>query len=239
MERELKEKAMKTKSITILSAAVILLGVSEAWATSIAFYEDGVIQEGDVYSEVAVFNNAKVDMTGGVVTIQFTTWGSSTANVSGGILEALVSVETSTLNLSGDAQIDSLGVSDSGFTNMYGGTVGSMKAWNHSTVNLYGGIISEYLEAYGTEDLVISIYGYGFEYDPLAGDYRGGQLTGFWLDDTPFSIDLYYEDEPSGPLIDTWSHIMLIPEPATILLLGLGAIDIRIIKFRKGESNEN
>ncbi len=226
MERELKEKAMKTK-LSIIVAAVILLGVSEAWATSISFYEDGVIQEGDVYSEVAVFNNAKVDMTGGVVTSQFTTWGSSTANVSGGILEALVSVETSIVNLSGAMQIEGLGVSDSGTVNMFGGNVGLIEAWNHSTVNLHGGTISNYLLAYGTEDLVISIFGYGFNYDPLAGSYRGGQLTGFWLDDTPFSIDLYYDDTPGGPIIDTWSHITLIPEPATILLLGLGGFLIR------------
>lgn len=218
---------MKTRNLLIIMAAIILLTMGQTRATTIAFYTDGVIQEGDVYSEVAVFNNAKVDMTGGVVTSQFTTWDSSTANVSDGILEALVSVENSVLNLSGDVQIDSVGVSDSGVTNMYGGNVGFMKAWNYSKVNLYGGIISNYLLAYGTEDLVISIYGYGFEYDPLAGDYRGGQLTGFWLDDTPFSIDLFYDDTPGGPIIDTWLHIVLIPEPTTILLLALGGIILR------------
>ncbi len=142
------------------------------------------------------------------------------------------------MNLSGDVQVHELGVVYSGTVNMFGGNVDSIEAWNQSTVNLYGGMISEYLEAYGTEDLVISIFGYGFNYDPLAGGYRGGQLTGFWLDDTPFSIDLYYDDTPGGPIINTWSHIILIPEPATLLLLGLGAIDIRINYFGKGENYE-
>ena len=228
---------MKTKIITIVLAAVILLGISEVWATSIAFYEDGVIQDGDVYSSVAVLNSATVDMTGGIVTGIFTAYDYSTVNVSGGVLNILDSWDSATLNLFGDVQVHELGAVYSGTVNIFGGNVGLIEAWNQSTVNLYGGMISEYLEAYGTEDLVISIFGYGFNYDPLAGDYRGGQLTGFWFDDTPFSIDLYYEDEPSGPLIDTWSHIVLIPEPATILLIGLGAINIRINYFSNGEKS--
>ena len=170
---------MKTKIITILTAAVILLLVSEAWATSISFYEDGVIQEGDVYDYVGLFNDSTVHMTGGIVTFTLAAWDSSTVNVSAGILGGLGSLEFSTLNLSGDMEADTPGVSDSGTLNMFGGNVGLIEAWNYSTVNLHGGIISEYLQAYGTEDLVISIYGYGFEYDPLAGDYHGGQLTGF------------------------------------------------------------
>jgi hypothetical protein len=217
---------MKTK-LSIIAAAVIFIAADQSGATSISFYEDGVIQDGDVYSSVAVLNNATVDMTGGIVTGIFTAYDYSTVNVSGGVLNILDSWDSATLNLSGDVQVHELGAVYSGTVNMFGGNVDLIEAWNYSTVNLYGGIISEYLEAYGTEDLVISIFGYGFNYDPLAGDYRGGQVTGFWLDDTPFSIDLYYDDTPGGPVIDTWSHIVLIPEPATILLLGLGGLFLR------------
>ena len=224
---------MKTKIITIVTAAVILLGVSEAWATSISFYEDGVIQEGDVYDYVGVFNDATVDMTGGIVTIVLSANDQSTVNVSGGVLGRLGSGEFSTLNLSGDMETSELEVHNSSTMSMFGGNVGSMKVGSSNPVNLHGGVISDYLKAVST----INIYGYGFYYNPLAGNYMGGQLTGFWLDDTPFSIDLYYEDEPSGPLIDTWSHIVLIPEPVTILLLGLGAINIRINYFRNGEKS--
>jgi hypothetical protein len=224
---------MKTKIITIVTAAVILLGVSEALATSIAFYEDGVIQEGDVYAYVSVFNNATVDMTGGIVTEIFTAYDFSTVNVSGGVLNILDSWDSATLNLSGDVQVDELGVVFSGTANISGGNIGLMEVGSSNPVNLHGGVISDYLKAVST----VNIYGYGFEYNPLAGDYRGGQLTGFWLDDTPFSIDLYYDDTPGGPFIDTYSHIVLIPEPATILLIGLGAFNIRISKFRKGEKS--
>jgi len=211
----------------MIVATATLLTLSQARATIIGFYTDGVIQEGDVYSDVYIYNYATVDMTGGIVTVQLTTYDYSTLNASDGVLEAIAADGFSTVNLSGVVEINVMSIGESGSVNMFGGNVGSMKAWNHSTVNLYSGTISDYLLAYGSEDLVISIYGYGFEYDPLAGNHQGGQLTGFWLDDTPFSIDLYYDDTPGGPVIDTWSHIVLIPEPTTILLLTVGGIMLR------------
>jgi hypothetical protein len=134
----------------------------------------------------------------------------------------LDSFDSSTLNLSGNPQINDIGVYFSGTVNMFGGTIGSVQIDN--IANLYGGIISDYLLATST----VNIYGYNFQYNPLAGDYRGGQLTGFWMNDTPFSIDLYaVYNPPYGGTIDTWSHVVLIPEPATILLLGLGVLMLK------------
>jgi len=162
-------------------------------------------------------------MTGGIVT-HLTGWDYSIINVSGGILGGLGSLEFNMLNLYYDAVVGSVGVSDSGTLNMFGGNVDVIMVGSTKTANLYGGIISDYLMAAST----VGIYGYGFQYNPLAGDYRGGQLTGFWLDDTPFSIDLF--GNPGGPYggpIDTYSHIVLIPEPATVLLLGLGVLMLK------------
>jgi hypothetical protein len=196
-------------------------------ATTIAFYTDGVIQEGDVYDYVSVYNNAKVDMSGGIVSEIFTAYSSSTINISGGIINILDSWDASILTLVGNPQINELGVSFSGRANIFGGTINFLKVGSSNPVNLYGGIISDYLRATST----VNIYGYGFQYDPLAGDYQGGQLTGFWLDDTPFSIDLYYNYKQGGLLIDTYSHIVLIPEPATIFLIGLGVLMQRKLKL--------
>jgi hypothetical protein len=137
------------------------------------------------------------------------------------------------LNLSGDMSTNSFVVNGSCTANVFGGNVGLIEAWSSNSVNLHGGVISDYLLAVST----VNIYGYGFDYDPLAGSYGGGQLTGFWVDDTPFNIDLFAASLPGGGPIDTWSHIVLVPEPATILLLGLGAINIRINYFRKGEKS--
>jgi hypothetical protein len=206
---------------------LILLFLSPALcqATIVAFYTDGVIQDGDVYDYVSVYNDATVDMTGGIVTVQLGAYDSSTVNISGGVLHGVFTSAgastASTLNLSGSMQADAVGIWGLGTLNMLGGTVGSVE--NNNIANLYGGIISDYLWATST----VNIYGYGFQYNPLAGDYRGGQLTGFWMNDTPFSIDLWYLNVPYAPLIDTYSHIVLIPEPATILLLGLGVLMLK------------
>jgi len=212
---------------------LLLLMPALCQATIVAFYTDGVIQDGDVYDYVSVYNNAKVDMTGGTVTTQLKAYDSSTVNISGGVLHnTSTSYESaSMLNLSGNMQSDAVYIWGLGTLNMFGGIVGSAEI--HNIANLYGGIISDYLLVTSPVNIssTVNIYGYGFQYNPLAGDYRGGQLTGFWLNDTPFSIDLYaVYNPPYGATIDTWSHVVLIPEPATLLLLGLGVLMQRKLK---------
>ena len=216
----MREKIIDILILMLLSPALCLATL----ATNIDFYTDGVIQEGDEYRYVGVYNNAKVDMTGGIVIVQLGAYDSSTVNISGGVLNGVFTSgasTASTLNLSGSMQADGVRIWGSGTLNMFGGTIGSVQIDN--IANLYGGIISDYLLATST----VNIYGYNFQYNPLAGDYRGGQLTGFWMNDTPFSMDLYYDDTPGGGLVDTWSHIVLIPEPATLLLLGLGVLMLK------------
>jgi hypothetical protein len=206
---------------------LVFLSPALCRATTVAFYTDGVIKGGDEYSYVGVYNNAKVDMTGGIVTVQLGAYDSSTVNISGGVLHGVFTSSesaSSTLNLSGSMQADGVKIWGLGTLNMFGGIVGSVEI--HNIANLYDGIISDYLLATST----VNVYGYDFQYNPLAGDYRGGQLTGFWMNDIPFSIDLYYDDTPGGSLVDTYPHIVLIPEPATILLLGLGVLLKRRLK---------
>jgi hypothetical protein len=88
-----------------------------------------------------------------------------------------------------------------------------------STLNLYGGQIFGDLTV---EDLTawVHIYGYGFNNDP----FLGSPLTGFWADDTPFSINLVDDT------ISTYNQIIFheIPEPATLLLFTLGGLLIRM-----------
>jgi hypothetical protein len=91
-----------------------------------------------------------------------------------------------------------------------------------STTDIFGGEILGYLCA---EDFsIVNIYGYGFQYDPYGGSQNGGQLAGFWLDDTAFTIDFL----DSIPVDSTYyDHVYLVPEPTTLLLLGLGVLVLR------------
>ena len=225
---------MKTKIITIL-AAIMLLPVSKVRAV-LDIYSDTVIQEGDYYDTVVnVYDtppdNTTVDMTGGFVhnlrpydssIINMTggeiqtleTFNTSTANISGGSIYGVSAWDYTTVNLSVTGNVTALHARVSGTINMMGGSAEYLGAIDSGTINIYGGLITESLGAWN--DAVVNIYGYGFNYDPTAGTRDGGQLTGFWLDNSFFTIDL--------KTLETYSHINLIPEPSSFLLLLLGYI---------------
>ena len=70
----------------------------------------------------------------------------------------------------------------------------------------------------------VYIYGMDFVYNPTAGKYDGGQLTGLWESGTPFSLDL--RDTWDAAHTDTYSNLVLVevPEPATMMLLAIGGV---------------
>ncbi|NIP55527.1 MAG: hypothetical protein GWN00_14400, partial [Aliifodinibius sp.] len=144
-------------------------------------------------------------------------FNSSTANISGGSIYGVIVWDYTTVKLSGTGNVTTLHVYVSGTINMMGGTAEYLGAIDSGTVNIYGGLITESLGAWN--DAVVNIYGYDFNYDPMGGSRDGGQLTGFWLDSTAFIIDLYGTD--------TYSHINLIPEPCSLLLLALGCLFLK------------
>jgi len=99
-----------------------------------------------------------------------------------------------------------------------GGEFYEVIAGQASTLNLHGGQILGNLMA-DHDTAWVHIYGYGFNNDP----FGGSPLTGFWADGTPFSINLVDDTIP------TYDQIVfhIIPEPATMLLLGLGGVLLR------------
>ena len=170
------------------------------------------VGNGDYYDSTFIWNEAQLDMDEGTLR-SLDMFNSSTADISGGDIEqGLYAWNESTVDMSG-------------------GTIGwSLEASDDSTVNLYGGLITDYL--YATDTSVINIYGYSFNYDPHAGSWNGGQLTGFWMDDTPLTIDFLDNLAFDSTYYD---HVNLVPEPASILLLGLGALTLR--RITKGSRN--
>lgn len=100
---------MKRKMMVLLGCVVFVAlaypGIA-AHATTIAFYSDGVIQEGDVYDKVEVYDtppaHTSVNMTGGGVGYPgMSTFDTSVVNISGGWVGFLETHDSSTVNISG------------------------------------------------------------------------------------------------------------------------------------------
>ncbi|MHC4083973.1 MAG: PEP-CTERM sorting domain-containing protein [Planctomycetota bacterium] len=195
---------MKTIKMFFMSiACTILLSASTIYGRT-DFYSNGTIQNGDSFDNVYTWNNVTVDMIGGQI-------------------DSLDTFNFSVINLEGGNIVEGVYVWNDSTLNMYGGSIGwSLEVSDSGTINLLGGLITDYL--YATDSSVVNIYGYGFEYNPDAGIRNGGQLTGYWLSGTPFAIDFLDNIEISSTYYD---HVNLIPEPATLFLLALGACLLR------------
>jgi len=188
------------KKSMMLVAVVMLLLASEVQAIDVDFYSDATIEDGDVYTNVFVYDTppdtTTVDMFGGTVRV-FHTYYSATVNIHGGELTTQVGMwEASTMNIyGGSVMLDSCLFTDSSTLNIYGGDVrmGSPYAEDSSTIN---------------------IYGYDFS------EFPAFSLTGFLSEGSPFEfIELTYAQ----------SHINLIviPEPTTLFLLVIGCFLLR------------
>ena len=229
---------MVTKKIITILVAVLLVSAANARAvTDKDFYSNGVIQHGDEYSNVGVYDTVGdhtiVDMTGGTVD-SLCAHHESIVNVSGGDIATLRSRDSSSVNVFGcsiyelyaddrgtvhiwdNAHVDILRTRSDSMTTVAGGTLGLISASRFGSVNLIGGLIYDYLAA--GDSGIINIYGYHLTKIDTGGHYGSGFVSGEWLDKTAFNIDL------SGP--GTYSRIIFheIPEPATVLLIVIGSV---------------
>lgn len=188
---------------------IIILSVAGAAHGGIEhhFHSSGEINNGDNWGTVYVHNNnTVVDMWGGYVE-DLITEDSSTVNIYGGQITG------------GDGYglEKGIGVWFSSTVNVRGGEICAINTSQSGTLNLFGGDI-EVLTGNGI-DGTINIYGTSLSITGNGGVYDGGIVSGAWSDGTVFSIDMY----------GAYSLIQLheIPEPCTIILLGLGGLFVR------------
>ena len=129
-------------------------------------------------------------------------YGFSTVNLSGGGVSAIFAHDSSTTNISG-GNINGLSVFDSSKVNVSGGSIDFLYARDYSTTTFQGR--NFHLTGWLTldDERVLGI----------------GMLFGEWMDGTPFAIDIRVNQSTAT--------IRVIPEPATVLLLGLGGLVLR------------
>jgi hypothetical protein len=193
------------------------------------FVDDLYVSGGDYYWYADADETSLIDIDGGT-TEELWTFELSIADISGGEAWQLYALDDSTIDISG-------------------GEVVQLLAEGRSTINVTGGVVDWLSVSYNSETTiseaevtnlwaqgssVVDITGYELSFDPQfqwdsIRQVWQGSLTGYWQDESPFSITTW--DEP------TYDHLALnnlgplpgpgIPEPATLLLLGLGGLVLR------------
>ena len=228
---------MKSQLLVTLAliAATLLLGAIPAQAENKIFNESGVIIDGDVWNMVDIYNDdTVVDMSGGMCDY-ITTYNGSTLNITGGqaqvgacdystvkisggtISNSANAYLNSTIYYSGSAYGQNLGAFDSGKVYMTGGTVENIGSIDSSIFNLYGGYITDSI--FGSGSSIINIFGYDLSKTYSGGTYGNGQVSGYFTDNSSFTIDLYGAS--------TYEHIYLIPEPTALLLFSFGCLFLK------------
>jgi len=183
-------------------------------------------------------DNMTINVTGGKIGDYIDIGGQSILNVSVGNYSAINGFMEGQIRISGGTYND-IHLNDNSLLQLRNGSINSLTAGGDSYAILEGGIIYELLvkdfaavELYegaivshilARDDGIIKIYGYDFVYDENGGSYGGGRLLGFWLDGHSLMIDF------ANALNDStyYNHVLLIPEPVSIMLLSLGALFLR------------
>ena len=173
-----RKPIMKTKIITIIALAISAV-VGPAQADTVWTTGHHEIIDGDIYTEIWMYNDATVDIL--------------------------------------DGEIFKLEAFDMTGVDMFDGQMDLLFTHNDSTINIHGGHLGALASI---ENSSVYLYAYDVVHHPTGGHFDGGWVEGNYLDNgLYFSFDL-------GAL-DTFSHITVIPEPATFLLLILGGLLIR------------
>ena len=158
-----------------------------------------IVDGGLIGYDVRAFNNSEVKVSGGSIAVDLWGFGNSTITINGGLI--------------GD----------------------DILAYDSSTVTVNGGLIGGELDAYDSG--IIYLCGLDFSVDGvplnfgdslrnygtlnLKGDgWRSGIITGTLQDGSALNSEFLIEET-------TTANIIIIPEPATLLLFGLGGLILR------------
>lgn len=240
----LEEKLMKTQSVTImLIILLVVLSVGMPRSEATLYFQDG--QTHDI--DYIINDNVRVDLTYGVHTeVNLLPTGQivgylignydSRLNISGGTIDNdLVAFRNSQVIVSGGKISGKLYGEDDSKIEFNGGLVGNLMTINHAQIKVSGGkIVGDIHNGYESSDYSqITFLGSDFNINGVPSGY--GELKSI--------LGGHWNDEPvrhltgilaSGELINNDFYIggnakiiLAVPEPATLLLFGLGFVFLR------------
>lgn len=192
---------------------------------------DGAVTSRYYAANLRGYNNSQINIYGGMITGYLQVYDYSTLNlyndfaevdpIYGGIAGGPGSHNYSTINVFDGYVGTGFASYNYSTANMSGGSVGRISFFDYSIANITGGQI-DYLH---TSDFsTVTFYGRNFFCGSgltLDGNrvLGTGILSGEWLDGTLWTMDINENYSTAT--------ILAIPEPATLLLLGLGVVILR------------
>ena len=191
-----------------------------------------LLPNGSISGVLYTYDDSWINVSGGSIGDHLDAGGNSQVTVTGGTIEGYLNVVSgSRLDVSGGSIGDNLFAHNNSQGTVTGGSIGgALYGCENIQVTVTGGSISGviYAGVYSYSDAVITFEGSDFaidginvdygEFDTAGQDLIQGTLTGTLASGDLLNNDFYIHGN---------SSIVLVPEPATLILLGLGGLALQ------------
>jgi hypothetical protein len=203
--------------------------ISQLWAydaATISVYDISGEQAGALGSSssngnVAAPTPAALNIYGGTFSAT-TSRALGVVNIYGGYVGGVYSFNQGVTNVYGGKGVNAASLDVDGITNIYGGSLDEVCASSWGTTNVFGGDIRKFALGdfvYGHTGGILNVYGQQLS-------LSDGYLNGVLADGTAVHAPVVLSS--TGKL-----NLILVPEPSTLALLGIGAIGLLLFTWRR------